>query len=274
MNLISNLTFSIFNVLQERALVSAQEKNIGMRPVLNYAPKPMLANFVKTPLFHPQEMIHKKYGKDVLHQDWMNYFSFGTYEKITKPLTRFDRSNPYYQVWSGCYMIKSRSQKAYGFDGDTPVFEDLVMIPEADQSTWINALTGIKQPLFDVYNVTELNKSLHEKSLANYFFKIDTNSDVVVSENSEWYWRLLLSGKKTQTPHPKRVTLSTIMTVFKKDNVLIMPYGCSIEEQWDAVGTELKKMMKSISLEAVVEKPSLLPWNYLSNALLRKSGVA
>ena len=232
-------------------ILSPTERLIGKKPVLGYAPKGIEPKFFKTPLYLPQQTIREKYGLDYVDDEWMNYWTLGKYENLfSDRLLRFDETSSYDQVWVGCYMVKKGKNGLPGFYNDTPIFEDLQKIPEADQSTWLNAF-GVKKPVFITYNIKDI-APLHPKSEASYFYKIDTNSDINLG-GMESFWNAILYGSRRKNPHPDGVTLYTFMTVWREGDLMIMPYACCTKENWEQEGStieqELRDMIASIEIK-------------------------
>ena len=251
MIVLPSLAYSIYKTLQDHLILSPKEKNIGKKPVLGYAPKGIEPKFFKTPLDHPQDTIKEEYGLDYVDDNWMNYWTLGKYENLfSDKLLRFDEHSSYEQVWVGCYMIKRGKDRMLGYRDGKPCFEDLKKFPEADQATWLNAF-GVTRPAFKTYDVEEIDP-LHAKSEASYFYKIDTDSDVNLN-GMEAFWNAILAGSRRKNPHPKGVTLYTLMTVWREGDLMIMPYACCTKENWEKEGSiieqELRDMMASIKIK-------------------------
>jgi len=69
----------------------------------------------------------------------------------------------------------------------------------------------------------------------------------------EVFWNAILHGSRRKNPHPEGVTLCTSMTVWHEDDLMIMPYACCTEQNWDKKGSllekELRKMIASIQIQ-------------------------
>ncbi len=275
MIVLPSLVYSIYKSLQDHLILSPKEIIIGKKPVLGYTPEGLEPKFFKTPLDHPQTTIKEKYGLDYIGDTWMNYWTIGKYENLfSDRLLRFDENNLFDQVWVGCYMIKRDKNGFFGYKDGGWSFDDLKKIPEADQTTWLNAF-GVKKPKFETYDVNDKIKSLHANSEASFFYKIRTDSDVNLN-GMEAFWNTILHGSRRKNPHPRGVTLYTFMTVWHDDDLMIMPYACCTGQNWKKKGNLLEKELKMMIANIKIQDLRFMrnvshPSQRLSNLIVRKN---
>ncbi len=268
--ILQNILLYTANEAQKRIVFSEQERKLGKKPVLNYAPYGMVKNFIKTPMDFPKKFIKSKHGIDFRKNPWMNYFTMAKPEKLFRGnMGRFNIENDNYQSWIGTYLFMDNGYfKDYNF-------EKLVMMPEADQSLWLRAF-GVKNPVFSVdpCSVYEMKNPLNKKADVSYKFRIQTNSDVNERKEIEWFMKALLPGAKNKGSVSEKITLETIMCAWHEGEVLVMPYACATKENWPKVKNDYTKAMRSITTEPVKNGFLTPVWQSLSDAIVNGEAVA
>lgn len=101
-------------------------------------------------------------------------YNFGYFDRNTSVI--FNPKSDYYSSFYGCYIVKSNSDKYYGFDDELKVdIDEIVKIPEYDYKVLVAGDMGCpKDKMVMEYEIVNIEEDVQLSGKSD-FIKIDTN---------------------------------------------------------------------------------------------------